>query len=417
MYLYIGIAIAGGLLLLFTIICIVKCCCTCYQSDESNNKKSGKLGNTKRLSVKVRRTTSWIKTRSLPKAPCDEETCVHSECPSITSDDDGHKLLKSPKKKTNINGGNKTAEGVPLSPKRNVYEPSPRAKRTSREIIVTPPLPSKTAFNFQPTTGEEDTYYSQPNLNSTLSTSAASGHTAIELFDLGTKNTSNNVEIVDDDDFDEFGSPDAEDFRGKERSYSKLSYTASDTSHYQGLNPNTLSKQNSKHDVNRSGPNSDAPSPVTPLPTLRQNTMSLSDSETKSVLYQSLDSPPYQSIEQYQEAYGDDRSSNEYLEPQDGGSYQDMNLAAYSSPRPISSYPFTKQYLSDKQTSFSSDTDLQQYVLPNNEKSDKKDSDVNDSPAAKHYEISDVDTDYQSDYHATSYLDLTAPDEEIDRII
>ena len=417
MYLYIGIAIAGALLLVFLILCIVKCCCTCHKSDEPDNKKTGKFGNTKRLSVKVRRTTSWIKHRSLPKAPCDDS----DECPSISDD---HKLLKdkSTKKKTNDDDENKKQGGEPLATKRNVYAPSPRPKRSS---AITPPLSQKTAFNFQPATGEEDKYYSQPKLNSALSTSATSGgggHTTIELFDLGGKNHTSNVEIVDDDDFDDFGDPDADNFRGKERSYSKLSYTASgDTSHYQGLNPNTLSKQNSRTDVNNSGPNSGAPSPIMPtLPTLRQNTLSLSDSETKSVLYQSLDSPPYQSIEQYQNAYDGHRSSNEYLEPQDGDGYQDMDLAAYSNPRTISSYPYTKQYLSEKQ-SFSSDTDGQQYVLPNNGNTLNKidsDGDVTPAlPAKKHCEINDADTDYQSDYHATSYLDLTAPDNEINGII
>ena len=411
---YIGIAIAAALVLFFIGICIVKCCCDCHCccEEETDSKKSGKLGKSNRLSAKVRRTTSWIKTRSLPKAPCDEDTCIHSGCHAIADD---RKLLKGPsggKKKTN----NDSEEGA-VSHKKNLYMPSPKTKRSSRETLAAPTLtPPLKTFTFQPASGEEETYYSQPNLMS-LSMSAGTGHTTIELFDLSTN--SSNVLIVDDDDFDEFGDPDADDFCGKERSYSKLSYTTSDISHYQGLDINTLSKQNSTNDVDINSDvttndvdiNSDVTSPLSPLPSLT-GTVSLSD-ETNSVLYQSLDSPPYQTIEQYQKAYCGDISSNEYLAPSDGGSYQDMNLAKYSNPRAVSSYPYTNQYLTE-QTSFS-DSEVSQYVLPNDDKSaPQTDSAV---VATKHYEITDAgsgiaDVDYQNNYES-SYLDLTAPDDEI----
>ena len=544
MYLYIGVAIAITLLLIFITTCVAKCCCgnstlcccypCCSDSISSDPKKSGKFSNSKqRLSAKVRRTTSWIKTRSLPKAPCDEEdSCIHSGCTPHTQYPDNRKLLQNGSspcpgrgQTTPVPSGK--AKKSSNDGARNDYVPSPELKRSSRGVSahtkethqrrsivdLPPPHPlgtsiSSSAFSFQPAQDGENSYLQplQPNLSTSANSSSfsiPSRHTDIELLDLGgtplskTKSTTvtssdgfTAVEIIDDDDDwdDPTLDPDHPEFRGKDRSYSKLSYTTTDVSHYQGLDLNTLtlSHQNSSTSLNDGGQGvniegfserlspsprklspmnnnscnddikirtSSFPKPLKSFSLDSNDSMTLSD--TKSVLYQSLDSPPYQSIEQYQEAYygaGDSghRSSSEYLEPSDGvtGSYQDMNGAVtgvadglYSSPRAIplpgtagnpSSYPYTERYLRERQHLSHSTGDLtaggdQVYVIPNyNEKNNKRGKSVSQIDsilnAAKHYEITDVggcgssiadsDADYQNDYVA-SYLDLTAPDDEI----
>ena len=205
------------------------------------------------------------------------------------------------------------------------------------------------------------------------------------------------AEIIDDYDPEE--DPTSDEFRGKDRSYSKLSCLQDEISHYQGLDIQTQTStvESTKND----------------------------EDDTQSVLYQSLDSPPYQSIEKYQKTSNSD-DSNEYLQATDGGSYQDMTAAidggnnyqdmsgGYCQPDKMS-YPYSKKYLSEDLSFPKGPLNIGnsfKYDLPNaNTKAGLPKN--QDSVDSAHYEVSDKqDPDYQNDY-ASSYLDLTAPDDEL----
>jgi len=293
-----------------------------------------------------------MKTRSLPKAPCDGESCPNG-CNGGGGSDKG-KLLTSFKEHKENSVEKKTS-----------YVPSPVLERAAKNDTLEP---------------HSGIYYSQPD----LSVSIKSNSDLIEMFDLTNSDAILVDELIDD--------PDGEFFRGKDRSYSQLSEMMKEVSHYQGLDLTLLDKQ-------------------TPKPEVSSDCLS----ETKSVEYQTLDSPPYQSIDLYQKSYFTDSSSNEYLEPEleakpTSDDYQHMN-PGYVNPGKMS-YPHSKryQYLNgDPPLTFGGDenTNEEHYKQPSK-------MDVSALNKTHNYEVSDED-DYQNDY-VSSYLDLTAPDEEINSI-
>uniref|UniRef100_A0A7M5XNN0 Uncharacterized protein n=2 Tax=Clytia hemisphaerica TaxID=252671 RepID=A0A7M5XNN0_9CNID len=421
MYLYIGIGIAAVLVFIFIILCFIKFCC--MKDRKKDGKESMKCEHQKhqRLSVRVRRTSSWMKTRSLPAAPCDEEGCINSRCPAS----DNRKLLRS----SNKSKGklHKFQDGTSAKTR---YMPSPNTGRKSNESLAS----TNKAFTFQPANDDEGTYYTQPNMasipnggsssylssagplstsipqGSPLSTSMTGAGSLLSSPIPSHKNSTASIEMYDlnhaviiDDEIDPENDPTSDNFRGKDRSYSKLSCIQDEISHYQGLDIET---QDSKVESTKN-----------------------IDDDTQSVLYQSLDSPPYQSIEKYQKT-SNLEDSNEYLQATDGGSYQDMTSAidggnnyqdmsgVYCQPNKMS-YPYSKKFLSEdlsfpkgpfNNTGNVLKSDLKSGLPKNNMKELPPNQDSVDST---HYEVSDKqDPDYQNDY-VSSYLDLTAPDEEL----